>query len=237
MAAAGAQGGPAALTRRPRHATHELSPSGRDRSLAGTAPRRALWFMPVLGLIVFVPLTLFALRHARRADRGDGASVGPDGLPLADRAGGMSVSARRHSKPRATCFSGLGEIPDAEDDGRPLASIMKGTIFAIMMGDGGLFLKGAGPMVGCAGGRGLHAMVLPARGGATRRSGCPTGPSPDAALDDPGFLACDWGAPGRSPICEAAGLTSRHALAKALHPRPLCRRRRCPASLPPETGR
>ena len=49
-----------------------------DGTVIRHAPRRiALWFMPALGVVVFVPLALFRTRHARRAHRRNGASVGP----------------------------------------------------------------------------------------------------------------------------------------------------------------
>ena len=100
----------------------------------------------------------------------------------------MSVSPEEIEAAR-DLFAGLGEITTRPMMGG-LCLYHQGTIFAIMMGDGGLFLTGAGPFVaeleaaGCTQWSYQHK----GRDKSTRMAYWTL---PDEALDDPD-LACDW---------------------------------------------
>ena len=86
-------------------------------------------------------------------------------------------------------FAGLGEITTRRMMGG-LCLYHRGTIFAIVMGDGGIFLKGAGDMVAELEAAGSTQWTYQREG-----SAAPTRMAywtlPDDALDDPD-TACDW---------------------------------------------
>ncbi len=86
-------------------------------------------------------------------------------------------------------FAGLGEITTRRMMGG-LCLYHRGMIFAIVMGDGGIFLKGTGGFVGELEAAGCTQWSYQREGRAK-----PTTMSywslPDDALDDPD-IACDW---------------------------------------------
>ncbi|MGP1356004.1 TfoX/Sxy family protein [Roseicyclus sp.] len=100
----------------------------------------------------------------------------------------MAVSAEEIEAAR-DLFSGLGDITTRKMMGG-LCLYHEGTIFAILMADGGLFLKGQGAFAaeleaaGCTQWSYRHAD----RDKPTRMA---YWTMPDEALDDPD-LACDW---------------------------------------------
>ncbi|MHA7886477.1 TfoX/Sxy family protein [Roseicyclus sp.] len=100
----------------------------------------------------------------------------------------MSVSTEEIEAAR-DLFAGLGEITTRKMMGG-LCLYHEGTIFAIMMGDGGLFLKGAGPVVAELEAAGCTQWSYQREGRDTPTK-MPYWTLPDAALDDP-EIACDW---------------------------------------------
>ena len=100
----------------------------------------------------------------------------------------MGLSAEEIAAAR-DLFAGLGEITTRRMMGG-LCLYHRGTIFAIVMGDGGIFLKGAGGFVQELEAEGCTQWSYQREGRAT-----PTRMAywslPDAALDDPD-VACDW---------------------------------------------
>jgi DNA transformation protein len=100
----------------------------------------------------------------------------------------MSVS-REQAEAARDLFGGLGEITTRKMMGG-LCLYHDGTIFAIMMGDGSLFLKGRGAFVAELEEAGCTQWSYQ-RVGRDRPTKMPYWTLPDAALDDPD-LACDW---------------------------------------------
>lgn len=86
-------------------------------------------------------------------------------------------------------FSGLGEITTRRMMGG-LCLYNRGTIFAIVMGDGGIFLKGAGGFVEELEAEGCTQWSYQ-REGSMKPVKMAYWSLPDAALDDPD-VACDW---------------------------------------------
>ncbi len=107
---------------------------------------------------------------------------------MVDRTGCISVSTEEIEAAR-DLFAGLGEITTRKMMGG-LCLYHEGTIFAIMMGDGGLFLKGAGPFVAELEAEGCTQWSYQ-REGRDKPTKMPYWTLPDAALDDP-EIACDW---------------------------------------------
>ncbi|WP_261331562.1 TfoX/Sxy family protein [Maritalea mobilis] len=85
-------------------------------------------------------------------------------------------------------FSDLGNITTRKMMGG-LCLYHEGTIFAILMSDGSLWLKGAGEMIDVLEAEGCTRWTYQREGKAPTQM--PYWSMPDAALDDPD-LACDW---------------------------------------------
>lgn len=85
-------------------------------------------------------------------------------------------------------FSGLGQISTRRMMGG-LCLYSDGTIFAIVHGDGSIWLKGAGGFVAELEAEGSTRWTYTRDGG--KPTAMPYWSLPDAALDDPD-LACDW---------------------------------------------
>lgn len=100
----------------------------------------------------------------------------------------MSVTAEQAEAAR-DLFSGLGEITTRRMMGG-LCLYHEGTIFAIMMGDGGLFLKGQGAFAAELAAAGCTQWSY-RREGRDRPTRMAYWTLPEAALDDPD-IACDW---------------------------------------------
>jgi len=98
---------------------------------------------------------------------------------------GLSPEAREAAR---DLFAGLGEITTRRMMGG-LCLYHRGTIFALAMSDGTLYLKGAGPFIAVLEAAGCTRWTY-ARPGKSPVS-MPYWTLPEAALDDP-ELACDW---------------------------------------------
>jgi DNA transformation protein len=85
-------------------------------------------------------------------------------------------------------FAGLGDIATRKMMGG-LCLYHEGTIFAILMSDGALLLKGAGDFIDELEAAGCTRWTYSREGG--KPTAMPYWSMPDAALDDPD-LACDW---------------------------------------------
>jgi DNA transformation protein len=85
-------------------------------------------------------------------------------------------------------FSGLGEITTRKMMGG-LCLYHDGTIFAIMMSDGALYLKGAGTFIRDLEAAGCSRWSYQREG--KKPVAMPYWSLPDTALDDP-EMACDW---------------------------------------------
>lgn len=85
-------------------------------------------------------------------------------------------------------FAGLGEITTRRMMGG-LCLYHRGTIFAIVHGDGAIFLKGAGEFAAELEAAGCTRWTYSRDNG--RKASMPYWSLPDGALDDPA-LACDW---------------------------------------------
>lgn len=88
----------------------------------------------------------------------------------------------------AELFSGLGDITTRRMMGG-LCLYHEGTIFALVHGDGSIWLKGAGEFVAELEAEGCTRWTYTRDTG--RSAAMPYWSLPDAALDDPD-LACDW---------------------------------------------
>lgn len=100
----------------------------------------------------------------------------------------MSVSNEQIEAAR-DLFAGLGEITTRKMMGG-LCLYSEGTIFAIMLDDGALYLKGAGDFVAELEAAGCTRWTYQ-REGRDKPTAMPYWSLPEAALDDPD-LACDW---------------------------------------------
>ena len=100
----------------------------------------------------------------------------------------MSLSAEQIA---AACdlFSGLGDITTRRMMGG-LCLYHRGAIFAIVMGDGGIYLKAAGEMIATLAAEGATQWSH-TREGRAQPTRMPYWSLPDAAHDDP-EIACDW---------------------------------------------
>ena len=114
----------------------------------------------------------------------------------------MSLS-REEIEAARDLFSGLGEVTSRRMMGG-LCLYHEGTIFAIVMSDGGLFLKGAGDFVAELEAAGATRWTY-RRTEDTQPRFMPYWTLPEEALDDP-ERACDWArralahlAPGGAP--------------------------------------
>jgi len=85
-------------------------------------------------------------------------------------------------------FSGLGQISTRRMMGG-LCLYHEGTIFAIVLSDGSLWLKGAGDFIAELEAAGCTRWTYTRENG--RTAAMPYWSLPDAAQDDPD-LACDW---------------------------------------------
>ena len=85
-------------------------------------------------------------------------------------------------------FSGLGQISTRRMMGG-LCLYHEGTIFAIVHGDGSIWLKGAGAFIEVLEAEGCTRWTYSREGG--KPTAMPYWSLPDAALDDPD-QACDW---------------------------------------------
>ena len=85
-------------------------------------------------------------------------------------------------------FSGLGPVTTRKMFGG-LGIYSQGTIFAVLMGDGTLRLKGAGAMPEAYAAAGWEGWTYPRKNGAA--SAMPYWTLPEDLLDDPD-TACDW---------------------------------------------
>jgi DNA transformation protein len=85
-------------------------------------------------------------------------------------------------------FSGLGDISTRKMMGG-LCLYHEGTIFAILMSDGALMLKGAGAFIAELEAAGCTRWTYAREGG--KPTAMPYWSMPEEALDDP-ELACDW---------------------------------------------
>lgn len=85
-------------------------------------------------------------------------------------------------------FSGLGDLSTRRMMGG-LCLYHAGTIFAIVHGDGSLWLKGAGDFIAELEAEGCTRWTYTREGG--KPTAMPYWTLPDAALDDP-EIACDW---------------------------------------------
>jgi DNA transformation protein len=100
----------------------------------------------------------------------------------------MSVSAEQIDAAR-DLFSGLGDITTRKMMGG-LCLYHEGTIFAILMADGGLFLKGQGAFVAELETAGCRQWSYQHKG-RDRLTRMAYWTMPEEAVDDPD-LACDW---------------------------------------------
>lgn len=85
-------------------------------------------------------------------------------------------------------FAGLGDVTTRRMMGG-LCLYHEGTIFAIVHGDGAIWLKGAGAFIEELESEGCARWTYQRDGG--KPTSMPYWSLPDAALDDPDF-ACDW---------------------------------------------
>ena len=85
-------------------------------------------------------------------------------------------------------FAGLGAISSRKMMGG-LCLYSEGTIFAIVHGDGSIFIKGNSSFKEVLEAEGLQRWTYSRDGG--KQTAMPYWALPDAALDDP-ELACDW---------------------------------------------
>ena len=99
----------------------------------------------------------------------------------------MSLSAEQIAAAR-DLFSGLGDITTMRMMGG-LCLHHRGTIFAIVMGDGGIFIKASGDMIATLEAEGCTQWHYQ-RAGRAAPSYMPYWTLPDAAYDDPD-TACD----------------------------------------------
>ncbi len=99
----------------------------------------------------------------------------------------MSVTAEQIAAAR-DLFSELGDITTRKMMGG-LCLYHQGTIFAILMSDGAMFLKGKGNFIAVLEAEGCTRWSYTRDNGTVTQM--PYWSMPDAALDDP-EIACDW---------------------------------------------